>query len=98
MSEKGKSPVHIDGAVITPQISELISEFQESDNDYIEMYNDFFDRITEMLFGLGNELPVGDPKDELFYFLNMTHQLRRDINKLRKPNKPLATQASTHRQ
>lgn len=77
--------VKVNNAVITDQAASVLAELQNDNNDFIEMYSGHLDKISDMLFLMGNDVDISKPKNEVFELLNNTHLLRKDLNALRAP-------------
>lgn len=58
-------------------------DLQDSDNDAINMYIDYLNRVSDLLFEKGNELEASESKNQLFEMLHYTHMLRKDLEALK---------------
>lgn len=77
--------VNVNGAVITDCVAGVLSELQKDNNDFIDVYNRHLDKVSDLLFRIGNEMSENQSKDEVFALLNYTHLLRKDLNALKAP-------------
>lgn len=77
--------VNVNGAVITDRAACVLLEMQKDNNDFIDIYNRHLDKVSDLLFRIGNEMSENQSKDEVFALLNYTHLLRKDLNALKAP-------------
>jgi hypothetical protein len=78
--------IKVKDAEITEDVADTLSELQKCENEYLNIYIVFLDKVSEGLFKLGNNMDRSDSKDEIFEMLHKTHLLKKDLNKLKATN------------
>lgn len=65
------------------KVIDTLEELQSDNNDAISMYADHLDKISDLLFKIGGDMPEDESKNEIFQMLHENHMLRKDLESLR---------------
>lgn len=61
----------------------VLEDLQRSKNDAILMYVEHLDRISNLIFRMGDNMEAAESKNELFEMLHANHMLRKDLEGLK---------------
>lgn len=70
-------------ANFSQKVIETLEELQSDNNDAISMYVDHLDKVSDLLFKIGGDMPEDESKNEIFQMLHENHMLRKDLESLR---------------
>lgn len=70
-------------ANFSTKVLETLEELQSDNNDAISMYVDHLDKVSDLLFKIGGDMPEDESKNEIFQMLHENHMLRKDLDSLR---------------
>ena len=70
-------------ANFSTKVLEILEDLQSDNNDAISMYVDHLDKISDLLFKIGGDMPEDETKNEIFQMLHENHMLRKDLESLR---------------
>lgn len=60
-----------------------LRELQSGNNEYIDMYIEHLNSLSNLLFDIGDEMDIDESKNELFILLSRNRQLSNDLIKLK---------------
>lgn len=70
-------------ANFSQKVINTLEELQSDNNDAISMYVDHLDKVSDLLFKIGGDMPEDESKNEIFQMLHENHMLRKDLESLR---------------
>lgn len=70
-------------ANFSQKVINTLEELQSDNNDAISMYVDHLDKVSDLLFKIGGDMPEDESKNEIFQMLHENHMLRKDLDSLR---------------
>lgn len=70
-------------ANFSQKVINTLEELQSDNNDAISMYVDHLDKVSDLLFKIGGDMPEDESKNEIFKMLHENHMLRKDLESLR---------------
>lgn len=70
-------------ANFSQKVIDTLEDLQSDNNDAISMYVDHLDKVSDLLFKIGGDMPEDESKNEIFQMLHENHMLRKDLESLR---------------
>lgn len=70
-------------ANFSTKVLDTLEDLQSDNNDAISMYVDHLDKISDLLFKIGGDMPEDESKNDIFQMLHENHMLRKDLESLR---------------